>query len=66
MTRVLVPGKSSSSVQGGENINTKLQRREFLLKTSKLTHKWIQDFRKIWANEKSKMFNVETTVEGMQ
>ena len=65
MTRVLVPGKSSSSVQGGENINTKLQRREYLLKTSQLTQKWIQDFKKIWASEKQKMFNIETSMEGI-
>lgn len=45
LSRVLVPSKSSSSMAGGENINKKLQRREYLLSTSQLTAKWITDFK---------------------
>ena len=65
MSRVMVPGKCSSSMAGGENINSKLQRREYLLKTSQLTQKWIQDFKKVWSSEKSKMFNIEMTMQGL-
>ena len=32
MARVLVPGKPSSSLKAGETINTKIKRRDYLLK----------------------------------
>jgi len=44
----MVPQKASSSMKGGESINTQLQRREYLLKTSQLTAKWVSQFKQLW------------------
>ena len=51
LARVLVPGNASSSMQAGETINTKIQKRDYLLKQSKLAAQWIIDFKKIWNEE---------------
>lgn len=51
LSRVLVPGLASSSTNGTETLNKKLQRREYLLKTSQLTQRWIQEFKQIWNRE---------------
>ena len=48
---MLVPGNASSSMQAGETINTKIQKRDYLLKQSKLAAQWIIDFKKIWNEE---------------
>ena len=48
LARVLVPGNASSSMQAGETINTKIQKRDYLLKQSKLAAQWIIDFKKDW------------------
>ncbi len=50
-SRVLVPGKTSSSMKAAESINLKLQRRDYLLKQSLITANWVQDFKKNWNNE---------------
>ena len=36
-----IPDKASSSFKVGENLNTKLQRREFLSRQALITSKWI-------------------------
>ena len=61
LSRVLVPGKSSSSVSAVESINCKLQKREYLLQTCLITAKWIRDFKQIWNTEQLKMFNIENS-----
>ena len=48
ITRTMVPSKGSSSLKAGETINTKIQRRDYLLKQSQLTANWVQDFKSIW------------------
>ena len=48
LARVLVPGNASSSMKAGETINTKIQKRDYLFKQSRLAAQWIIDFKKIW------------------
>ena len=50
-SRVLVPGKTSSSMKAAEAINSKLARRDYLLKQSLITANWVQDFKKNWNQE---------------
>jgi hypothetical protein len=43
MARSLVPVMASSSLKGGENINTKMIRRDYIAKQAKITTDWILD-----------------------
>ena len=59
MARVLVPGKPSSSLKAGETINTKIKRRDYLLKQSQLTAEWVQDFRQVWNQEQMNIISTQ-------
>ena len=43
LAKTNVPAKASSSFKGGENINTKIQRRDFLSKQAQITSHWINE-----------------------
>lgn len=43
LAKTNVPAKASSSFKGGENINTKIQRRDFLSKQAQITSHWITE-----------------------
>ena len=43
LAKAFVPSKASSSFKNGENINTKIQRRDFLSKQAQIVNSWISD-----------------------
>lgn len=43
MAKAVVPIKASSSMKGGENINTKLLRRDFVCRQAEILSRWIND-----------------------
>ena len=43
LAKQAVPSKASSSFKGGENINSKIQRRDFLSKQAQIMSQWITD-----------------------
>lgn len=44
VTKVLLPGNASSSIKAGENINTKIYRRNQLMRQAEASCKWVSDF----------------------
>lgn len=43
MAKTVVPSKASSSFKSGENINTKLMRRDFMRRQAEIVKQWIID-----------------------
>jgi hypothetical protein len=43
LAKTIVPNVASSSFKGGENINTKLLRRDFMRKQAEIVKDWIND-----------------------
>lgn len=43
IAKAAVPSQSSSSFKGGENLNTQIQRRDFLSKQAQIMSQWISD-----------------------